>query len=331
MTQNKGVSVTANSHDSSIEYRMTQNSEPAYSPMSVGDRPIALKARMPTAVPPSSGHIVARTTALAAVSAGSPFCIRTRMPSVTTMALSTSMPSAMMSAPSEMRCIAMPACHIAISVPATVSTSTMPMIRPLRSPMKISRTTTTMATAPARLATKLSTAARTESDWYDTTFRSMPTGRWPSSCASRCLTASPICTTLPPSTLEIPRPMAGRPSCRISTAGGVVYSRRMSAMSSRRTRPLLASPATTRLFSVCTDSTLASGWIGSRSAPARTLPAGLMTFCARSVAYTWSSGIPNWAARAREISTNSASLRSPSSATRATPGTSTSSRRRKSA
>ncbi len=144
------------------------------------------------------------------------------MPSVTTMALSTSMPSAMISAPSEMRCIAMPAPYIAISVPATVSTSTAPMISPLRRPMKSSSTTTTMATAPARLATKLSTAARTESDWYDTTFSSMPTGRWPSSSDSRCLTASPICTTLPPSTLDTPRPMAGRPLCRISTAGGVV-------------------------------------------------------------------------------------------------------------
>ncbi len=96
--------------------------------MSVGDRPIALKARMPTTVPPSSGHTVARTTAPAAGATASPFCSRTRMPSVTTIALSTSMPSAMISAPSEMRCIAMPSIHIAISVPATVSTSTAPMI-----------------------------------------------------------------------------------------------------------------------------------------------------------------------------------------------------------
>ncbi len=55
-------------------------------------------------------------------------------------------------------------------------------------------------------------------------------------------------------------------------------------MSSSLTRPLAASPATTRLFSEATESTVASGWICSRSSPANTSPAGLTTFCARSAA-----------------------------------------------
>jgi hypothetical protein len=133
--------------------------------MSVGDNPMALKARMPTAVPPSSGHLVASTTATAACSGSSPFCSRTRMPSATTMALSTSMPRAMISAPREMRCMAMPSRFIAISVPATVKSSTAPTITPLRRPMNSTSTTTTITTAATRLATKPSTASRTESDW----------------------------------------------------------------------------------------------------------------------------------------------------------------------
>jgi hypothetical protein len=165
VTHNSGVMVTAKSQLSSIEYRITQNSEPAYSPMSVGDRPMALKARMPTAVPPSSGHCVACTTAMAAARRSSPRCRRTRMPSVTTMALSTSMPSAMISAPKEMRCIAMPSSCIAMSVPATVKTSTTPTMSALCTPMNSTSTPTTMTTAAIRLDTKPFTAARTESDW----------------------------------------------------------------------------------------------------------------------------------------------------------------------
>ena len=87
------------------------------------------------------------------------------MPSVTTMALSTSMPSAMINAPREMRCIAMPSRYIAISVPATVSSRMLPTMRPLRRPMKITSTMTTMTRAATRFATKPSTANRTESDW----------------------------------------------------------------------------------------------------------------------------------------------------------------------
>jgi hypothetical protein len=126
---------------------------------------MALKARMPTAVPPSRGHWVACTTSTAARVRSSPFCSRTRIPSVTTMALSTSIPSAMISAPSEMRCMAIPSRCIAISVPATVSSRMAPTMRPLRRPMKSTSTRTTITTAATRLATKPSTAVRTASDW----------------------------------------------------------------------------------------------------------------------------------------------------------------------
>ena len=188
---------------------MTQNKEPAYSPISVGDKPIALKARMPTTVPPSKGNCVPLTTAIAALWACSPFCMRTKMPSVTTMALSTSIPRAMIKAPSDTRCMAISSIYMAIKVPATVSNNTSPTITPLRQPINRISTSTTIATAAAKFSTKPSTASRTESDWYDTTCKSIPTGRCESNSFKRARTASPISTTLPPATWEIPRPMAG--------------------------------------------------------------------------------------------------------------------------
>ena len=102
-------------------------------------------------VPPSSGHIVCRhhlAGRLGRIHAAT--CMRTSMPSATTMALSTSMPSAITRAPSETRCSSMPNMSMIHSVPATVMSSTAPMMRPTFSPMKSSSTTTTMPAPAAR-------------------------------------------------------------------------------------------------------------------------------------------------------------------------------------
>ena len=106
--QYQGVSQTATSQLNESEMATVQNSEFVYSPVLSGENPIAEKARKPTTVPPRSGHIVLRTTAIAAEAGSSPRCTRTRVPSTTTMALSTSIPRAMMSAPREMRCMSRP-------------------------------------------------------------------------------------------------------------------------------------------------------------------------------------------------------------------------------
>ncbi|CRZ46130.1 Uncharacterised protein [Vibrio cholerae] len=113
-----------------------------------------------------------------------------------------------MSAPSEIRCMAMSSISITHKVPATVSNRTKPMMTPERTPINSKSTTNTMATAAIRLSIKLATEARTESDCIEITCRSMPSGRWLSSSAKRALTASPISTTLPPVTFEIPKPIA---------------------------------------------------------------------------------------------------------------------------
>ena len=72
------------------------------------ESPIAAKAVMAMAVAPSSGSWACAVTSRAASSLSCPARIRTIIPSVMTIALSTSMPSAMISAPSEIRCSGMP-------------------------------------------------------------------------------------------------------------------------------------------------------------------------------------------------------------------------------
>ena len=69
---------------------------------------MAEKARIPMTVPPSSAQMVLPTASRAASRGPTPDCIRTCMHSAMTMALSTSIPRAMTSAPREMRCSSMP-------------------------------------------------------------------------------------------------------------------------------------------------------------------------------------------------------------------------------
>ena len=163
-------------------------------------------------VAPSSGIAVCLTISIEPFLASMPFSRRTSTPSTTTMALSTSMPSAIISAPREIRSSATSIGDIKIKVPAIVTISTKPIRIPLRSPMKNSSTTITMATAWSRLTTNPLMATVTASDCMDTIPASMPTGSCPVSSAIRCSRASPILTTLPPATVEIPRPIASLPS-----------------------------------------------------------------------------------------------------------------------
>jgi hypothetical protein len=100
---------------------------------------------------------------------------------------------------------------ITIRVARIVTSSTTPMMSPERRPMNTSNTTMTMPIACARLTTKLLMASVTTSPWKKMKSRFKPSGVRGSSSASRSRTSSPITTTLPPDTVEMPRPMAGLP------------------------------------------------------------------------------------------------------------------------
>ena len=139
--------VTAVIQLSPSEMNTTWKSDRQYSPVPSSERPIAPNAMIATAVAPRSGIACWPTTSRAASSAFCPSWILTSMPSTTTIALSTSMPNAMISAPREMRSSATFQGPMKIKVPLMVRTRTKPMIMLLRSPMKIRSTPITIATA----------------------------------------------------------------------------------------------------------------------------------------------------------------------------------------
>ncbi len=173
--------------------------------------PRAAKDKTLTAVAPSRGTAFWATTSLAASNPSIPCSMRIFMPSTTTMALSTSMPSAMISAPKDMRCRAMLYVSISAKVPAIVSNRMNPIISPLRNPMEIKSTPITMTTDSARFTKNPLTALVTVSDCMAMGFSSMPTGICCISSSIRAFTASPMTTAFPPEAVEIAIPMAGRP------------------------------------------------------------------------------------------------------------------------
>ena len=212
--------VTAVNQLNMSEIKITINRERQYSPVLSSDVPMAAKPATATTVAPNNGMAVWPTMSLAAFMASMPCCMRIRMPSVTTMALSTSIPRAITSAPNEMRSRVMLPIFIKINVPKMVTAKIAPMIRPLRKPMETNSTSTTIAMEASRFCLKPSMAKVTAWDCSEMMLMSMPTGV--SGIRARSLSSMPwpMVTTLPPDTVEIPMPMAGTPLCFRMAVGG---------------------------------------------------------------------------------------------------------------
>ena len=83
-----------------------------------------------------------------------PRCIFTSAESETTMALSTSIPIAMMMAANDIRCRAIPPASITISVAKMENTNPLPTNKPFLKPIKKSRMATTVITDTIRLIIK---------------------------------------------------------------------------------------------------------------------------------------------------------------------------------
>ncbi len=115
------------------EMKMTQKSDRVYSPVLSCERPIAAKATTAIAVAPNSGPWFSAIVSRIAAIFSRPPSIRTLMPSVMTIALSVSMHSAMMNAPSEMRSRRMPPFRYMVrNVARIVKNSTRPTESPAR-------------------------------------------------------------------------------------------------------------------------------------------------------------------------------------------------------
>ena len=83
-----------------------------------------------------------------------PRCIFTSAESETTMALSTSIPIAMIMAANDIRCRAIPPASITINVAKIENTNPLPTNKPFLKPMKKSRMATTVITDTIRLIIK---------------------------------------------------------------------------------------------------------------------------------------------------------------------------------
>ena len=127
-------------------------------------------------VAPSRGMAGTRADSIAARVRSMPFCRRTAMPSATTMALSTIMPRAMTSAPSDMRCKSISNMAMSMKLTRIVTMRAVPMITPMRSPMVKAMMTSTISTASAKLMRKSLTALLTTSDIQCTRCSSIPIG-----------------------------------------------------------------------------------------------------------------------------------------------------------
>ena len=155
----------ASTQESSSEIAITAKSEKRNSPVASGLSPIPAKAMMPMTVAPKSGICVLLAASVAASRELLPCCMEICIPSATTMALSTSIPIAMINAPSEIRSISIAPSAMKKSVPTTVSNRVEPTTTAARQPMKTASTATTMATDMARFSKKAFDASSTTACW----------------------------------------------------------------------------------------------------------------------------------------------------------------------
>ena len=138
------------------------------------------------------------------------------------MASSTSRPSAMISAPSEMRWKSMPSSIMPTKVIASTSGTESATMMPVRKPRLRNDTTSTMPSASASDWLNSCTDSSTTSGWLATRCTVMPTGRSRSIPAITVSSALPSTCTLPPACMTTPSPITGLPLKRIENWRGSV-------------------------------------------------------------------------------------------------------------
>ena len=160
-------------------------------------------------VAPSSGNAVFLPIRNRYVFGPSPRFLSTRIPSIITTALSTSIPIAMMNAPNEIRCNVVPITSRIGNDTATVSTSPKPMMTPLRNPIVKTSTRITIRTDSSKFSMKDEMAALTLSGWKKILSIVNPAGRVFSKLASLSSTALPTSGTIASSSIAAQMANAG--------------------------------------------------------------------------------------------------------------------------
>src|SRR5215469_14210335 len=144
-TPSNGAKMTATNQESSNAYVTTAKIENVYSPAELLAKPIGMKPAAVTNEPVSIGSASVLYANVAAASLLSPAARRDVITSTVVIASSTSSPSAMISAPSEMRCRSIEVNSMTGSTRAMVSGIESAMTAPGRGP-RLTRLTAMMMT-----------------------------------------------------------------------------------------------------------------------------------------------------------------------------------------
>src|SRR6201987_2264326 len=161
LTPIEGVKITATNQDATSAIATIQKMPPAYSPTEELAKPIGRKPAAVTSVPVSIGKAVDSQAKDAALIRSQPCSIFTTIISTAMMASSTSRPSAMISAPSEMRCKSMPITFMTMKTIASTSGTEAATTNPVRQPSARKETNNTIANASTKESTNSLTASST--------------------------------------------------------------------------------------------------------------------------------------------------------------------------
>ncbi len=212
----------------------------------------------------------------------SPAARRRIAASTVVIASSTSSVSAMMSAPSEMRCRSMSVMSITANTIASVSGIASATTAPGRTPRLTKLQTRMITIACQRDSMNSPIAVSTVTAWSATSVGSMPIGRLARMSAISFVRLVPRARMSPPSRMAIASPIDGLPFTRNIGWGGSTNPRRTSAMSPKRMLRPPATKLTPRMSSSLSNAPETRSV--TRSSPVSSTPAGRTMFCACSAA-----------------------------------------------
>ena len=208
------MKITATNQDATSAIATTQKMPPAYSPTAELAKPIGRKPAAVTSVPVSIGNAVDSQAKDAARTRSQPCSIFTTIISTAMMASSTSRPSAMISAPSVMRCRSSDIAFMTMNTIASTSGTDSATTMPVRQPSARKLTNSTIASASTKECTNSLTACSTTFGWSAICSTSMPCGTAFMKSAVAASTSLPSSRMLAPLAVTTPMPSAGLPSWR---------------------------------------------------------------------------------------------------------------------
>jgi hypothetical protein len=270
-------------------------------------------------VPVSIGNAVAVYACVAARKRSQPCSSFSAIISTAMIASSTSRPSAMMSAPSEMRCSSMSSRYMARKVSASTSGMHSATTKPVRMPSEKKLTTSTIATASKRLFLNSCTDSCTTRGWSDTAWTCTPTGRLACTRCTVACSCSPRRITSLPLRMLTARPTAGCPLWRMVATAGSTMPRFTSAMSPRRNTRSPARMPMLRMLSTESNSPLTVR--RTCSDVVCTVPAASTALVCASVAAMSDGSMPSEASLALDASTYTFSSCAPTRSTLLTSAT----------